>query len=181
MLKKEIYLKNTILGAVLLLLIIFGAALSLYQYKLINDDINSDITIQRDCIHKTFNLFLNNLQEDISIKSDYMLSIPDVTKAFQQRDREKLYSLVKDSYVQMTLQNKYVKIMTFRLNDGSAFLRVHKPEMFGDAISNKRKVILDTIATQKRQYGFEVGKLKMSYRIVTPIFHKNELMQLRIG
>ena len=76
----------------------------------------------------------------------------------------------------MTLQNKYLKIITFRLADGSTFLRVHKPHMFGDKLNKKRKIILDTILTQKKQYGFEVGKLKMTYRIVTPIFYDKKLI-----
>lgn len=176
MLKKELHIRNILLVVVLLILVIFGIIISLYQYKLITNDINSDMKIQNSCVHKTFNLFLTTLQKDISVKSDFMLSLPNVTNTFKQRDREKLYSLVKDSYTQMTLQNKYVKIMTFRLNDGSVFLRVHKPEMFGDSINKKRKIILDTISTKKRQYGFEVGKLKMTYRIVTPIFHDNKLV-----
>ncbi|MEA1955434.1 MAG: cache domain-containing protein, partial [Campylobacterota bacterium] len=66
--------------------------------------------------------------------------------------------------------------MSFRLTDGSTFLRVHKPKMYGDKLNKKRKIILDTISTQKRQCGFEVGKLKMTYRVVTPIFYNNELV-----
>jgi len=42
--------------------------------------------------------------------------------------------------------------------------------MFGDALNKKRKIITDTNIEKKRNYGFEVGKLKMTYRIVTPIF-----------
>jgi signal transduction histidine kinase/DNA-binding response OmpR family regulator len=58
--------------------------------------------------------------------------------------------------------------------DGSTFLRVHKPQMFGDQLNKKRTIIIDTNKDKKRYFGFEVGKLKMSYRIVTPIFYNGE-------
>ncbi|MCK5110626.1 MAG: hypothetical protein KAQ94_03820 [Arcobacteraceae bacterium] len=176
MIKKERYIKNTLLSAVLVILIIFGVAISFYQYNLIQNDIKSDIKIQNNYVHKTFDLFLNKLKQDVILKSDFFLSAKGVKKAFNEKNREKLYSLVENIYKRMAEQNKYLKIMTFRLNDGSTFLRVHKPHMFGDKLNKKRKIILDTISTQKRQYGFEVGKLKMTYRVVTPIFYDKKLI-----
>ncbi len=176
MIQKEKYIKNMLLVAVLIVLIIFGVIISLYQYKLIKNDIQSDIKIENNYVYRTFNTFLNNLKKDITLKTNFMLETPGAREAFNNLDRDKLYSLVKKQYQRMVLQNKYLKIMTFRLSDGTTFLRVHKPHMFGDKLNKKRKIILDTISTQKRQYGFEVGKLKMTYRIVTPIFYNKKLI-----
>lgn len=157
-----------------LLIIIFGAIFYYYQYNLIKDNIISDIESQNTTLTKSFDLLLNKLKTDISIKSDYILSDENLQKAFYERNREKLYNIVLKEYDQLVKENKYFKIMTFRLNDGSAFLRVHKPEMYGDMLNKKRKIILDTISSHTRQYGFEVGKLKMTYRIVSPVFYKGE-------
>jgi signal transduction histidine kinase len=176
MLKKEKNIKSALLFLVLFILIVFGSSVSYHQYVLIKNDIKNDIQVQSEYIHKTFNLFLNKLKTDIAIKSDFMLEVSGVAEAFSKQDRNQLYSLVIEQYRRMTTQNKHIKIVTFRLSDGSTFLRVHKPKMFGDKLNKKRKIILDTIATKKRQYGFEVGKLKMTYRVVTPIFYKQKFI-----
>ena len=176
MLEKEKKLKSTLLSLVLLILVLFGAVVSFHQYNLIKNNIENDIKVQNNYIHKTYTLFLNKLKTDISIKADFMLGTSGVKKAFSTKDREKLYSLVVKPYKKIVAQNKYVKIISFRLADGSTFLRVHKPKMFGDKLNKKRKIILDTISTQKRQYGFEVGKLKMTYRVVTPIFYDKKFI-----
>lgn len=68
--------------------------------------------------------------------------------------------------------------MTFRLEDGTTFLRVHKPEMYGDKLNKKRRIIVDTNLLQQRHFGFEVGKLKMTYRVVVPIFHNDKYIGL---
>jgi len=86
--------------------------------------------------------------------------------------------LLYKTYKQYKKDDRFLKIMTFRLVDGSTFLRVHKPKMFGDKLNQKRTIILDTARLQKRLFGFEIGKLKMSYRIVTPIFYKNKYIGL---
>ncbi len=176
MLRKERYIKNTLLMIALVILAVFGIIISLYQYQLIKNDIKSDIKIQNSYAHKTFDTFLESLKKDITLKSKFMLETPHVKEVFSNQNRDKLYSLVKKQYSRMVLQNKYLKIITFRLTDGSTFLRVHKPHMFGDKLNKKRKIILDALLTQKKQYGFEVGKLKMTYRIVTPIFYNKKLV-----
>ncbi len=169
-------IKNTILVMMLLILGISGIIITFYQYQLIKNDISSDINIKDNYVHKSFDFFLEELEYDISEKTEFILSNKAVQKAFYDRDRERLYGLVEKNYQRMASKNRYLKIMTFRLFDGSTFLRVHKPSMFGDALNKKRKIILDTLETKEKQYGFEVGKLKMTYRVVTPIFYNNNFL-----
>jgi len=104
--------------------------------------------------------------------------IDGVKKAFASKNRIKLFRLLYKTYKKYKTDDPFLKIMTFRLVDGSTFLRVHKPKMFGDKLNKKRTIILDTARLQKRLFGFEIGKLKMSYRIVTPIFYKNKYIGL---
>ena len=176
MINKEKKLKSTLLLLVLIVLILFGIVISFHQYSLIKNDIKNDIKVQNNYIHQTYTLFLDKLKVDISKKSDFMIKTSGVKEAFNNKNREKLYKLIQKPYNRIVAHNNHVKIITFRLIDGSTFLRVHKPQMFGDKLNKKRKIILDTISTQKRQYGFEVGKLKMTYRVVTPIFYNNKLI-----
>ena len=160
------------------LLILFGTIIGFYLYVLIRDDFNSSIERLSQNIHKTSEVFLEQLKRNISLDTDAIMENPQVKIAFDAQDRETLLAYVLPYYKKMNDQNPYIKIMTFRLADGSAFLRVHKPEMFGDLLHENRKIIIDTNRFRERTYGFEVGKLKMTYRVVTPIFYQDNYIGL---
>ncbi|WP_321314711.1 ATP-binding protein [Halarcobacter sp.] len=168
-------IKNRILILILMILLTTGIVIISYENYLIKNHIEHDISTKNKNINKTFNLFIDELDKDIAERTNFMLSY-NTRLALKNRDRKALYKNAKEHFKRMRNNNKYLKIMTFRLPDGSAFLRVHKPKMFGDSLDKKRKIILDTILSQKRQFGFEVGKLKMTHRIVTPIFYDNKLI-----
>jgi hypothetical protein len=127
---------------------------------------------------KIFNEMIEHHSEEYSERIDNFLKDDTVLKAFSLRQRELLYTKSIDTFREFTEGNSNINIFTFRLPDGSVFLRVHKPEMFGDQLNVKRKMISDTNIVKKRQYGFEIGKLKMTYRIVTPIFKDNKYLGL---
>jgi len=140
----------------------------------IKKEIAQEIAFQNKHILEHYNSVLDELKQNMSLSTDFIISSKHVKQAFLNKDRELLYSLVKKTYKNIKKYNSYLKIVTFRLNDGSTFLRIHKPDMYGDKLNKKRTIILDTISTSKRKYGFEVGKLKMTYRVVTPIIYNNK-------
>lgn len=127
---------------------------------------------------KKFNAVLQNISKLYSKRIDRILSDKTLLDAFASRQRKLLYSKTVQQFKQFQKENKYIKIFTFRLPDGSTFLRVHKPEMYGDALNKKRKIIIDTNKQKTRNLGFEIGKLKMTYRIVTPIFQDDKYLGL---
>jgi len=154
---------------------IFFMILTLYfDYSRITQDFLEEQNIKNKNISKITYTLLKTLENDTYNKIKILHNNKSVTEAFAKKDRKKLYKLVSKYYKRQTLLNKYLKIMTFRESDGTAFLRVHKPEMFGDKLNKIRKIIVDTNKLQKTQYGFEVGKLGMTYRIVVPIYHQGK-------
>ena len=167
-------LKNRLFAILGIVFIIFTSILISYEIFHQKKDIKDHIKLKNEQIIKATNSFLEFLKTDVSKKIDILLSNENISKAFFEKDRDLLYNYTKDHFKRQSFLNPYLKIMTFRLTDGSAFLRVHKPQMYGDKLNQKRTIILDTNRLKKRHYGFEVGKLKMTYRVVTPIFHKGE-------
>ena len=145
------------------------------KIHLIKAHIKEDMQSKNMHINRVFKLFIDELDQDITQRTDKMLC-NSVIEAMYNKDREKLYKQVLPDYEDMIKSNNYLKIVTFRLPDGSTFLRVHKPEAYGDKLNKKRKIILDTIFTKERQFGFEIGKLRMTHRIVTPIFYNKEFI-----
>lgn len=174
----DITYKNKMLLSVFIILLLNSAVLFFYQSSKFKDNLESKISYMQNIIEEDFNEKILDTQKEYSVKMDIILNIPGVKEAFASQDREKLYSLIYAKYTNFKDLDPFLKIMTFRLPDGSTFLRVHKPEMYGDALNKKRKIIIDTNEKKKRLFGFEIGKLKMSYRIVTPIFHDNKYIGL---
>jgi len=170
--------KRNILFLILSIIVINGALLFVYQSSKYKENYDSKIENTHSVIHKDFKNQILTTQRDYSIKIDALLNSAGVTKAFADKDREKLYELVQKHFNYLSELDPYLKIMTFRLDNGSTFLRVHKPEMYGDPLNKKRKIIIDVNEKKERLFGFEIGKLKMSYRVVTPIFYKNSYIGL---
>lgn len=68
-----------------------------------------------------------------------------------------------------------VRQLHFHLGPGSlSFLRVHKPEKFGDRMDNVRFTIVDCNRLQKPTRGFEVGRVYSGIRGTTPVYFFND-------
>ena len=82
--------------------------------------------------------------------------------------REKLKRLLTERY--RILKDKGVLQYQFVLPDNKVFLRMHKPNMFGDNIANIRADFKFTNKTQRQFKGFAVGSIAFAFRNVYPIF-----------
>ncbi|MEN8304282.1 MAG: PAS domain S-box protein [Campylobacterota bacterium] len=177
MMSKDRYKRKILLLVFIIILAAWGV-LHLYQYTKMKNNLNSNISYIGTIIRKDFNSNITKTQKEYSYRTDKVLKTEGIIEAFTSRDREKLFKLLNKSYQEQKSIDSFLKIVTFRLPDGSAFLRMHKPEMYGDALNKKRTIIMDVNREQKRLFGFEIGKLKMSYRVVTPIFHNSKYVGL---
>lgn len=90
--------------------------------------------------------------------------------------RHELYQIVAKAWQDAT-QKFDVRQLHFHLGPGSyTFLRVHKPEKFGDRMDNLRFIIVDTNEEQTPRNGFETGRVYSGLRSVVPVFaHDDEL------
>lgn len=86
-----------------------------------------------------------------------------------QRDqaRSRLQQHLQPVYAR--LQQEGVRQLHFHLPDGESFLRMHRPEQFGDSLLDDRPAI--RIANQRLEpvSGFELGRVVSGYRHVFPI------------
>lgn len=174
------FIKRNLLILIVILLTIFSIITFYYEEEALTIEINKKHQALEENVQKTFDVLLDDLKINIQIRMNSLLTSDDniITKKFALRDRKGLYQALESRYKMIKLSNKHLKIMTFRLPDGSTFLRVHKPSMYGDKLNKKRKIIIDTNQLQEKHFGFEVGKLKMTYRVVLPIFHDKKYIGL---
>ena len=67
-----------------------------------------------------------------------------------------------------------IRQFQFHLPPAASFLRVHKPEKFGDDLSSFRRTVVETNTGKKSIYGLEKGVAGIGNRGVVPVFHKGE-------
>ncbi|QKQ25820.1 cache domain-containing protein [Candidatus Reidiella endopervernicosa] len=87
--------------------------------------------------------------------------------------RSELYALLGPRWRDLT-QRYDVRQLHFHLGPGStSFLRVHKPDKFGDTMHALRYTIVDTNAEKSARSGFETGRVYSGLRGVVPMFAEN--------
>ena len=93
---------------------------------------------------------------------------PEVLKLFESKDREGLFNYLKPLYSDLNKQFN-VEQAQFHLAPATSFLRMNKPEKFGDDLSSLRPMILEVNSEKKSFAGFEYGVTGFGIRGITPV------------
>ena len=84
--------------------------------------------------------------------------------------RQALLEKVKPAWDKLT-ENYNIRQLHYHLGPGSlSYLRVHKPNKYGDRMDDVRHIIVDTNAEKTPRYGFETGRIYSGLRGVYPIW-----------
>ncbi len=92
----------------------------------------------------------------------------DANETKRSKLRQKLYNLLKRRY--RRLKNMGVEQLHFHFPDNISFLRMHKPQKYGDDLTKIRDIVVLTNKTKESQDGFEVGRASHGFRFVYPLF-----------
>jgi methyl-accepting chemotaxis protein len=96
-----------------------------------------------------------------------------VQEKFAAKDREGLAAEFVPEFA--ALKSDFgIRQFQFHLPPAESFLRVHKPEKFGDDLSSFRRTVVETNTGKKSIYGLEKGVAGIGNRGVVPVFHKGE-------
>jgi len=124
-------------------------------------------------LHQSIEHAIKHNIRDFTYRARRIVETTNLASLLQNRDREGLYALLKPNWDLMVEENKFLKIMQIHLKDGSSFLRVHKPESFGDDIATVRPMLKEIHQAHKLIVGYETGRFSTVYRVIVPIFTKN--------
>ena len=105
----------------------------------------------------------------------------DANRTTRNELRVNLYNLLKKRYYR--IKNMGVEQLHFHLPDNTSFLRMHKPNKFGDNLTKVRETIALTNANKKFTEGFEVGRIVHGFRFVYPLFnsHRKHLGSVEVS
>ena len=88
--------------------------------------------------------------------------------AAQKQKRDRLFAALNPTY--QNLRQKNLKQLHFHLPDSTSFLRFHRPQKFGDNLSDVRYSVNLTNQAQTFVKGFEEGRIYNGFRYVFPLF-----------
>ncbi len=92
-------------------------------------------------------------------------------QAFANQDREVLFKFSNPLFTVFKKEFPSFSTMAWILPDNHIFLRVHKPEKYGDDISTMRPDIVAVNLEERPHAGFNAGTMSMQYRVIQPVFY----------
>ena len=93
--------------------------------------------------------------------------LPDATEAFAAGDRAKLQAMFGPAFDE--LKTDGVEQFQFHTPPATSFLRLHKPETFGDDLSGFRPTVVEANKTNSEVHGLEYGLAGIGIRGVVPM------------
>jgi len=91
-------------------------------------------------------------------------------EAEQNVARDQLYNLLIDSYEELSELN--LRQLHFHLPDNTSFLRFHRPNRYGDDLTDVRYTIMVTNRDLVPMVGFEEGRIYNGFRYLFPLFYE---------
>jgi len=119
-------------------------------------DIISEIIYRKDIDNAEIKSILYNALYDKKNRDIYRAELIDKLEA----DYNKL--------------NEYrIRQLHFHFKDGTSFLRMHRPDKYGDSLFEVRKTVKTANLEKKKVVGFEEGRIFNGYRYVYPLSYNN--------
>ena len=113
---------------------------------------------------------LHETEEKLLLVAQTVAHMPAATRFLAERDRPALLALCMPLYKQLR-QHMELNVFHFHLPPATSFLRLQKPEKYGDDLSGFRKTVVDVNRTLKPISAIEVGRAGMSVRAVVPVMY----------
>ncbi|MFL9827065.1 cache domain-containing protein [Rhodoplanes sp. SY1] len=112
----------------------------------------------------------NEAQRALAL-ADSLAANRGIQAAFAARDREALAGLLVPDFGRLKDQHRVVQ-MQFHTAPATSFLRVHRPEKFGDDLSAIRQTVVEVNRSGKPVSGLENGVEGLGIRGVVPVLHQ---------
>lgn len=139
------------------------------------DDRISDVDI-------VFHDIINGYTRLTGLIYDRFINQPEVLNLFQRaafgseeeqaQIRQALFDLLNDDY--QIWQTLNVRQLHFHLPNNVSFLRFHRPELFGDDLTDVRYTVRRVNETREPIVGFEEGRIFNGFRYVYPLFWRSQ-------
>ena len=98
---------------------------------------------------------------------------PETQRVFNERNRQELLDMYSKSFSEIS---KDVAQFQFHLPDSTSFLRLHKPEKYGDSLKDIRETVNKANSSNQIVMGLEEGVEGFGLRVVVPVNYNNNFI-----
>ncbi|MCK0165095.1 diguanylate cyclase [Marinobacter sp. S6332] len=188
--------------AVSLTILVSEAIFVMINYSSDKEALQTALAQKGQQSQKTFEVALSTTLDSMSQLATFVANSPDVQRLMNEAERATtenssgnvmkpddiralLYEAVSPGWQKMTKEYQ-VRQLHFHLGPGSnSFLRIHKPDKFGDNMDNLRHLVVDVNRDGQPRQGFELGRVYAGLRGVVPVFSfsdpKKQVGALEVG
>lgn len=166
-------IKTKIFGVAFLGVIFITLFNSFLDYRSFKKELGLSTSKTFHQAEKSLNNVLESTFKDLSLTVFTIATDPQITELFANGDRDGLAKALVPYYKAIKDEHE-IKQFQFHLPPATSFLRLHKPEKFGDDLSSFRATVIETNKTQKPITGLEVGRGGPGLRVVYPVFHNGK-------
>lgn len=173
-------MRKNIFNTLLIIVFLFIISFCFYLYsnykkeqKYYLDKKRYEIKIAYKTLLQTYGLVSKTIYNEVINK-------PNIIKVFSEAyhaekpereiARKKLYKLLYHTYNNLKTNN--LRQLHFHFPDNTSFLRFHKPERYGDDLTDIRYSVYMTNKDKIYNFGFEEGRIFNGFRYVFPLFDK---------
>ena len=157
--------------------ILLFVSLSIFIFNTANSIKNESLEKYKDNktkeAYSKYKATYNTHKEFADIVFNTLIYRDDIISAFEQKNRELLKNILLHDYKELKKFN--VKQLHFHLKNNVSFLRMHRPDKYGDDLTKIRPTVAYVNRYKKPIDGFEEGKIFNGFRYVFPLFNKKNI------
>ncbi len=157
------------LGFSICVLLVFSV-LSFYTFNETTDTIIEKEQEMLQTISQSINIQMKKQLEIAEVGALSLANNTHIQKLFSERNRSELSDILLPTYKDISEKISQVQ---FHLPDSSSFLRLHKPEKYGDSLKDFRFTVNEANEKKEVVKGLENGVGGFGFRVVVPVFYYN--------
>ncbi|MDB5620779.1 methyl-accepting chemotaxis protein [Tardiphaga sp.] len=106
--------------------------------------------------------------------SEVLASMKQIKDSVRTKDRDATIALMKEAMERMTPRG--LELISLQTPPSITFMRVHKPETFGDDVGARRKMVVQAMSTRRPVGGIEAGRDALNLFGTAPIFEGDTIL-----
>ena len=164
---------NKILKFSIVSIIIFIGSFIYFEYTMMQRYFEQNLKKEQKLVVTVYNQNIKDINYRYKKRVQNIFTNESFIKGITTNNREILKKVLLKKYIKLQKENKYIKKMTLTDTNNITLFRAHKPEDYGDDLTNIRPIIKKANETKEVLYGFETGKHGIPYRVTVPIIINN--------
>ncbi len=168
---QKLTLKKKIIGSAVIMVLLLSFALSIYALNQSSSVLEEE---EEEFFQALGNFTRAQIEDRVEMARVNVLRTANnerVRELFAERERDELAEIM---IPEIAAVEDEVGRVHFHESDSTSFLRVHRPERFGDDLSDTRHIVNEANQQRSLLQGIEAGTTGLSIRAIAPISYQGE-------